>query len=198
MVVGSRELVTKPLDATDCGAKPPGKRMEVHLYRELPRQWAGAKVIELADVDQVQAGDHIYAGISDDGIPRLVFRIFFDDDRPDSPFETAVLWQDCIAVGVGSKVFVIGMTHELRAAVTLDSYFSGFYPLEDMLLIASAERLYSVDTSGRVRRSKALLGIDGVVVNSVGADAIRGEGEWDPPGGWKPFCIRLSEFEPAS
>lgn len=36
------------------------------------------------------------------------------------------------------------------------------------------------------------LGIDGVLVHEISGDVIAGEGEWDPPGGWKPFRVRLN------
>lgn len=35
------------------------------------------------------------------------------------------------------------------------------------------------------------LGLEGVIVNSVEDGIVRGEGEWDPPGGWRPFSLRL-------
>lgn len=39
------------------------------------------------------------------------------------------------------------------------------------------------------------LGIDGVVVSIVDVEKslVHGQGEWDPPGGWKPFTVRLGD-----
>lgn len=39
------------------------------------------------------------------------------------------------------------------------------------------------------------LGIDGVVVHDV-RDTILGEGEWDPPGGWLGFFLRVADGRP--
>jgi len=36
------------------------------------------------------------------------------------------------------------------------------------------------------------LGIDGVMVDQVADGIIRGKGEWDPPGGWRPFQVRFA------
>jgi hypothetical protein len=33
------------------------------------------------------------------------------------------------------------------------------------------------------------LGSDGVVVTQIVPAIIRGEGDWDPPGGWRPFTV---------
>ncbi len=35
------------------------------------------------------------------------------------------------------------------------------------------------------------LGIDGVIITAMKQHMIQGEGEWDPPGGWKPFALFL-------
>jgi hypothetical protein len=34
-------------------------------------------------------------------------------------------------------------------------------------------------------------GMDGVVIERVENGVIRGAGEWDRPGGWRPFTISL-------
>jgi hypothetical protein len=34
------------------------------------------------------------------------------------------------------------------------------------------------------------LGIDGVLVNQIDENFIHGDGEWEPPGGWKPLHLR--------
>lgn len=44
-------------------------------------------------------------------------------------------------------------------------------------------------------RSDAL-GIDGVIVDRISADEIEGQGEWDPPGGWKPFRVSAHSGKP--
>jgi hypothetical protein len=42
-----------------------------------------------------------------------------------------------------------------------------------------------------------VLAIEGVIVQDVGPVVIRGEGEWDPPGGWKPFAIAVVDGKAA-
>jgi len=41
------------------------------------------------------------------------------------------------------------------------------------------------------------LGIDGIIVASTSDGVISGEGEWDPPGGWRPFRLSLATGVPA-
>jgi hypothetical protein len=77
------------------------------------------------------------------------------------------------------------------STLDLDDYFGHLYPLEHCLLVASSQRLFCVATDGIVKWSSRELGIDGVVVSRVWDAIIDGEGQWDPPGGWKPFRIRL-------
>lgn len=35
------------------------------------------------------------------------------------------------------------------------------------------------------------LGIDGVIVDGVANGIIEGQGEWNPPGGWERFRVKL-------
>jgi len=65
------------------------------------------------------------------------------------------------------------------------------YQANDCFIIASAERLFRVEPSGSLKWSSKKIGIDGVVVDCVQDGIIHGQGEWDPPEGWKPFQIHL-------
>ena len=47
-------------------------------------------------------------------------------------------------------------------------------------------------TDGSLLWTSEELGIDGVVVNDFDHDIIRGDGEWDPPGGWRPFAVNAN------
>ncbi|HEX4382949.1 MAG TPA: hypothetical protein VH083_08370, partial [Myxococcales bacterium] len=74
----------------------------------------------------------------------------------------------------------------------LQWYFGHLYPLEDKLLVASASRLHCFDQQGIAVWQSADLGLDGVIVDSVDDGVIHGQGEWDPPGGWRPFRVALA------
>lgn len=52
-----------------------------------------------------------------------------------------------------------------------------------------------IDGDGRVRWRNNNLGLDGIQLNSVSGNTIVGTGEWDPPGGWKPFMISATTGE---
>jgi hypothetical protein len=73
----------------------------------------------------------------------------------------------------------------------LDNYFGHLYAHNDYLLVASGERLLRIQCDGSLAWKSPLLGIDGVIVGNVEDGIIYGSGEWDPPGGWQPFQIRL-------
>ena len=78
----------------------------------------------------------------------------------------------------------------------LGTYFGHLYPSEEFLLVASAERLFRIDPDGAVKWRSGELGIDGVIVDRVSDQGIEGSGEWDPPGGWRPFRISVESGKP--
>jgi hypothetical protein len=80
------------------------------------------------------------------------------------------------------------VTHRHR----LVSYFRGICTAADYCLVASGEDLVRLDRDGTVLWRSAQIAIDGVVVHDVTGDMIRGEAEWDPPGGWTAFEVSLA------
>lgn len=69
------------------------------------------------------------------------------------------------------------------------SYFGHLYVTEFALFVASAERAFRFDQDGSLRWKSEFLGLDGVLIHHIWEASVSGEGEWDPPGGWKPFAI---------
>ena len=73
----------------------------------------------------------------------------------------------------------------------VDGYVGYFYPHDDFLLVATARCLLRFDADASLVWQSKMLGVDGVIVTEIRGDLILGEGEWDPPGGWKPFAVRM-------
>ena len=82
---------------------------------------------------------------------------------------------------MGFQIFLTGIA----------PYFGAFYAGPDYLLVASGDSLLRLGHDGRLLWAAHGLGLDGVIVGLVENGVIQGQGEWDPPGGWKPFALRL-------
>ena len=89
------------------------------------------------------------------------------------------------------------VNYQTQEAITfeLDSYFGYFYPGDEWLIIASGYRLLLIGPTGGLVWKTEELGLDGVIVDSIEGDLIHGKGERDPPGGWRPFQVRLDTGE---
>ena len=94
-------------------------------------------------------------------------------------------------MGLGHTVYVIEPQARLGLAVRLESYFVAFYLGENYLLVASADALLRMTPDGKVLWKAPGLGLDGVIINRVENGCVEGQGEWDPPGGWRPFKLQL-------
>jgi len=57
------------------------------------------------------------------------------------------------------------------------------------------ERLFRINRNGRIAWKTEALGLDGVVVDAIDDKVILGQAEWDPPGGWRPFQVKLESGE---
>jgi hypothetical protein len=107
-------------------------------------------------------------------------------------FEEVRLWSGFVVVGWGHRVYLVELLTRAVSAIELSSYFGHLYAAEQWLLVASAERLFRVEPDGSILWRSEALGIDGVVVHQVADEVVRGEGEWDPPCGWRSFQVSLS------
>ena len=64
---------------------------------------------------------------------------------------------------------------------------AGRFPALPLERLQSAVQL--IEPDGRVLWESDIVGIDGVVLDSAEPPIIKGAGEWDPPGDWRPFAL---------
>jgi hypothetical protein len=134
-----------------------------------------------------------------DGDHALLRVDFYGDSSSETfTFQDALVWCERVFVGYGHRVHVIDPQKQLASEIFLGTscgYFGAFHAGQDYLLVTSGERILRLAPNGRVLWSTSNLGLDGVDVKSVENGLIRGEGVWDPPGGRKPFVVRLDSGE---
>jgi hypothetical protein len=128
---------------------------------------------------------------SDSGAPQLRCHLYDSGKDECFAFQEACVWRRWLVVGFGHSLHIVDLDEGTPQTFALGSYFGHIYPLDACLLVASAEHLHRLDPDGSMKWRSAQLGLDGVVVERVLADAVDGQGEWDPPGGWRPFRVSL-------
>lgn len=104
-------------------------------------------------------------------------------------FEEAHEWHGWLVVGWGEHLHWIDPAGRATRTIPLGNYFGHLYPAPGALFVASAERVFRFDPAGGLVWSSGVLGIDGVVLESWSGEVLAGYGEWDPPGGWRPFRV---------
>jgi hypothetical protein len=112
-----------------------------------------------------------------------------------APFTEAKVWKEFVLVGCGDYASLIEPQARTVRHYPCDGYFGKFYPLSDRLLIATCGSLICLNASGEILWKNKNLAIDGVIVDRIHDDIIEGQGEWDPPGGWRPFRLSLQRGE---
>lgn len=167
--------------------------VERHKTLALDSPWTAMPPLRLGKIPSGLPTADLFVTISEDD--NALLRVdLYSDPHDHSPFEDALVWYDRVFVGFGHSVYVIDPKRQSGSEIYLGPplcYFQHFYATQDYLLVASGESLLRLAVDGTILWHTTNLGLDGVVVNSVEEDVIRGEGEWDPPGGWRPFALRL-------
>jgi hypothetical protein len=153
-----------------------------------------------SEMDPLQVGAFrpgaadLFVAIAEDGRPVLRVDIYRSPHPECFAFQDAIVWSEQVFVGYGESVYVIDPAMRGKFQIFLTGsapYFGGFYAGPDYLLAASGDSLLRLGADGKVLWTAPDLGLDGVIVDSVNSGVIHGQGEWDPPGGWKPFALRL-------
>lgn len=109
----------------------------------------------------------------------------------------AIVWGDWIVVGFGQRVELVGMSGSSarRVTISLDGYFGYLSTAQAQagdLLVASARSVRCIASDGSTRWVSESLAVDGVILREVVDGRVQGDGEMDPPGGWRPFQLSLA------
>ena len=147
--------------------------------------------VRLGKVESGLGTADLFVTICDGELPLLRVDLYADSSSESAVFQDAIAWHDHVFVGFGHTVCVIDPKARLGFVVRLESYFAAFYSGEDYLLVASADALLRMTAHGKVLWKTPNLGLDGVTISRVGNGCVEGQGEWEPPGGWRSFKLQL-------
>lgn len=103
-----------------------------------------------------------------------------------------LFWNNLILIGFGEYAYIIELDNLMAQAINLGAYFSEFYPADNQLLILSGQHIHAIGLDNQLQWTADYVGIDGVIIDKVEEDYAYGQGEYDPPGGWKAFKVELS------
>ncbi|GHO55921.1 hypothetical protein [Ktedonobacter robiniae] len=155
--------------------------------RTIEEPWTAVEPISLGTVPSGRGTPESYCLVEQQESQVMRFDVYGEDRA----FADAQIWKTWVVIGFADAVHFVALDTKQRYSYPLRGYFDHLYPTEAFLLVASASELLCFDPEIRLQWRAEDLGIDGVVIKSVENDMIRGEGEWDPPGGWRPFTVSL-------
>lgn len=158
----------------------------------LSARWLALEPVRVGRVPAGHGTPTCYVTIESDGAEPLLRCDVYSSGEPECfAFQDVRIWKSWLVIGFGDALHLVGLDGEPTISVALGCYFGHTYPSDECLLVASCDHLHRFDADGSMRWRSAQLGLDGVVVDRVEGDAVEGRGEWDPPGGWRPFKVSL-------
>jgi hypothetical protein len=165
------------------------------LHNSIDEPWTTIEPLRVGLVPEGQGTPRGLVTVERDGLPYMRIDAYAEHD---GPFSEVVVWDIFIVLGWSDVVHVIDPVSRRVKSIRCGGYFGHLYPYDGHLLIASASELLCLNRGAEEVWRRQNLGIDGVVVDRVTEGVIFGQGEWDPPGGWRPFQLELETGEPVA
>jgi len=162
----------------------------VVLSKTIEAPWTEVASMPLGDVPVSLGTPDLFALVSSPESPWLRLDLY-RGNREYNCFQEAAIWNGFVVVGFAERLHLIDLQSSSHFEFKLGSYFGSLWPGETFLLAASAEHIFCIGSEGSLLWRSPPLGVDGVLIHDVLNQVVRGDGEWDPPGGWQPFCISL-------
>jgi len=155
--------------------------------------WTEMEPLRVGEVPSGLGTPDAFVTVQDDGGARLRVDVYEDGGA----FQDLQVCYGIVVLGWGHHLYMVRPETRAATAIDLGSYFGHLYLGDGYLLVASAERLIRLQPDGSIAWRSDRVGLDGVVVEEVTDGVIQGSGEWDPPGGWRPFLLALDTGQPA-
>jgi hypothetical protein len=152
--------------------------------------------VRLGNVPRSHGTPVLFGLVACDGRPERRLDLYGEPGSKSYFASQALVWGDWIAVGFGWRLYMVSTPEWVVRTVELPSYFQELRAMPDYLLVVFGSGLSRVNAAGAVAWQNDDLAVDGVEIEAIDAGVIRGRGEWDPPGRWRPFAVSLTDGRP--
>lgn len=145
--------------------------------------------------------------VSQDGEPVIVLCLFvaLEEGRwiVEQCFSGIMNNDKTITILYGQHVHLFDTDSHQVKSLFLDDYVGHIYSIPDVwdhktslsenFLVTTFQYTFLINVSSGIIWRSEPCGIDGVIIHDIREGIIYGSGEWDPPDGWAPFNLRLSD-----
>jgi ureidoacrylate peracid hydrolase len=166
---------------------------QISIRPTIEAPWTALPPVRLGSAPAGQVTPDAFVLVKENGKPCRRFDIYLG---PSHFALAAIAWNDWFVFGFDDRVTLVSQTTGQQHDLCLENYFVGFHAEADYLLALSGIGIARLDESGAVIWKNDDLGLDGVIVDHITHGMITGQGEWDPPGGWRPFRLSLADGKP--
>jgi hypothetical protein len=167
--------------------------LTVTLASTVDAPWLTVPVVPLGVVPSGTGTPRLYGCVSRDDRPIARLDVYGDPGSETYFQSEAATWHENILVGFGHRVYVVNASTLGCVDIELPCYFQSFSLASNHALAVFGTGILRLDDRGSVVWENSSLAIDGVIIERIQDDEISGSGEWDPPGGWQPFTISLTD-----
>jgi hypothetical protein len=170
---------------------------DLEVARSHGADWSGTPATQIGRVPSRVPTPYYFVLVRKDGRPFRRFDIHLADEEVDVAVGS-LWWNGWFVIAFGSRVVLVPDAEAEPREFGLGEadgdalgYFIDFRHSPHWLLVIFGTGLARIDPNGALRWKNNRLGLDGIQIEAISETVIKGRGEWDPPGGWRPFEVSL-------
>jgi hypothetical protein len=157
--------------------------------------WATVDAVALGAMPKPARTPDRYVLIDRNGTPLLRGDIYVHEPQA-YPFEDIEVWNDLVVAGYAGALYCLHAGTRQTNRHALSGYFGHLYVEPSYCLATGASDIVRLNPDGSLMWRRDGCAMDGIIIHDVDGDTIAASAEWDPPGDWRPFKLRLSTGEP--
>jgi hypothetical protein len=151
--------------------------------------WLSMEPVRIGRIPPGLGTPDMYVTVMDDNEPVIRIDVYGYHGEESYTFSDFVVWGGMVLVGYGHRLYMVRLDDISTLTFDLQGYFGSLHIEGDRLIVASESNLFRFEPDGTLLWKSDEVGLDGVVVEDIGTKTITGRGQWDPPGGWRPFTV---------
>ena len=167
-------------------------RYALEAVHAIDGAWRSMEPLRVGNVPVTLGEPVVFVRVTREGEPYLRIDVHLGEGE----LGPILLWDDLVCVASSTAVHLVELESREVATHEHGGWSVRLHATPTALLACTNDRVLCFDAGARCVWRSGAVGVDGVEIEDVREGMVLGTGDWDPPGGWRAFRLRLADGTP--